>query len=473
MKKNYYLIVALWIAFTANLGATVITDGFDYVENMKAGSQSFTNVPATGTENVFALISMKDFATYPFDSVYRKMEDNIDMKFYIMGGTNNATVRLYAMDGSATSTKNNEYKGSESLTVDNFIIKNTTKFIKMGGVDFNAATAAQVKTLDFSTATNTINPVEVNDIIAFKTAATSAAGGHRIGLIKIVNIERESETSSKGVITISVKLVKPEPVITEGFDYVLNQKIGTYGFAGGTVAGYENVFSLYSIKDLKTYKLDDIKTNLINVDMKFHLQGAASEPRVYSMNNMDSKNPQYKTSDGVDLKTLLTDETTNDTRYLLMPSTFSFESATVNDVKAIDITTIKQQAIKPAAIGNVIAFKAGPTSTASGTVGIFKIHDIVLVKPENKELGYYIVSFKQLKSATSVSKTNIEKQWKQTGKLIQLSSESAGVFNVFNTMGKLVFTKNATQGEVIDLSAYNTGVYIVEYNQVRSKIILQ
>ena len=127
MKKIYYFIFAAFAAFSANLSGAVIVDGFDYIETMQAGSQRFANSPATNTENVYALISMKDFKTYSFDDVYRKMEDNIDLKFYIMGGTTGATVRLYAMDGTATSTKNNEFVGSEDLTVDNFVIKNTTK----------------------------------------------------------------------------------------------------------------------------------------------------------------------------------------------------------------------------------------------------------------------------------------------------------------------------------------------------------
>ncbi|MEA4936520.1 MAG: T9SS type A sorting domain-containing protein [Paludibacter sp.] len=472
MRKLHFLLSFITVVLWSNVQAAVITDGFDYVESMIAGSQNFTNNSALSTDSVYALISMKDMKTYTFDDVYQKQEDNIDMKFYIMGGTTNATVRLYAMDGTATTTKNNEYPGSNEKTVDNFIIKNTTKFMKITGVDFDAATAAQVKSLNLTTASNTINPVEVNDIIAFKTAGTSAAGGHRNGLIKIVSIVRETPESSRGTITVSIKLAKPEPVVSEGFDYVESIRIGTYGFAGGTQPGYENVFSLYSIKDRRTYRLDDIKTNLINVDMKFHLQGSASEPRVYCMNNKDSKNPQFKTSDNIALSTLLTPETTNETRYLTMPSSFSYESATIADVEAINEQDITLDAIKPTAIGNVIAYKAGPTSTAAGTKGVFKIYDIVLTHATNKELGYFVVSFKQLPPPTSgVETIKKESSWKQIGQSIQIINNTNGIIKLYDTIGRLVLSKNVTKNETVDLSSLK-GIYVVQFNNERSKIFL-
>lgn len=470
MKKNFSLFSIVILACSINIQAQVVTEGFDYVENLVVGSQNFSNSTATGLEDVFALISLKDMKTYAFDDVYGIQEDNIDMKFYIMGGAG-GTVRLYAMDGSATATKNNEFLGSDELSVDNFTIKNSTKFTKITGVDFGATTVAQVRSLDLSSASNTINPVAAGDIIAFKTAGTSAAGGHRNGLLKVISIDKEAETSSKGTITIAVKLAKPVPVISEGFDYLESIRIGTFQFAGGTQPGYSNVFSLYSIKDMQTYKLDDIKNNLVNVDMKFHLQGASSEPRVYSMNNMDSKNGQFKTSDGIALNTLLTPETTNDTRYLKMPSSFSYESATIEDVENIDAETITDQAIKPAAIGDVIAFKAGPTSTGSGIKGIFKIYDIVMTHATNKEMGYFVVSFKQKADQTGVQNSSVNVSWKQLGKTIQISNDAQGTLKLYDTVGRNVLSTNVKANETVDLSAYK-GIFIVQLNNERAKIIL-
>jgi len=122
--------------------------------------------------------------------------------------------------------------------------------------------------------------------------------------------------------------------------------------------GDETVYSLFSIKDLTTYGMDYVKENLTNVDIKFHLQGASSAPRIYSMNNLDSKNALYKTSDGTALNTLLDDATTNLTKFYRIPGPFSFESATTDDVEALS-DSIVDNAVKndanPPAAGEVIA----------------------------------------------------------------------------------------------------------------------
>ncbi len=189
-------------------------------------------------------------------------------------------------------------------------------------------------------------------------------------------------------------------LVTEGFDHVLNLKVGTSHYANGIVEGSETVYGLFSIKDLTTYGMDTVKNNLTNVDIKFHLYGASSIPRIYSMNNLDSKNALYKTTGGVALTTLLSDSTTNLTKFYRIPSPFSFEAATKSEVEALS-NLITEQAVKndanPPAIGEVIAFKAGPTSTAAGAIGIFKIEDIVLTGGANTEKGYYVISVKKVK----------------------------------------------------------------------------
>ncbi|OQB31322.1 MAG: hypothetical protein BWY08_00561 [Bacteroidetes bacterium ADurb.Bin174] len=476
MRKIYLIIIAVITAFSMQARAELITEEFDVVENLVVGSQNFSNQPATGTEDVYALISLKDMKTYAFDAVYRQQEDNVDMKFYIMGGAG-GTVRLYAMDGTEVSTKNNEYKGGNenSLSVHDFLIKNSTKFYKLTGVNFDAATATQVRSLSFASAANNVAPIETGDIIAFRTAGTSASGGHRNGLLKVHNIEKEGPESSKGKLTISIKLAKPEPVITEGFDaFVDYVRIGTYQFAGGQVEGYSNLFSLFSIKDLQVYKLDDVKDTLLSVDMKFHLHGATSEPRVYGMKNNDIKNEQFKTSDGIALSTLLTEETTNDTRFLKMPANFSYENATVETVRGINPDEISAELVKPAAIGDVIAYKAGPASTAAGTIGLLKIFDIVMINNINKELGYFVVSFKQLKSETEsgLAKVDVSKDWKQYGKQIRITNVAENnIFNVYSVTGKLMFSKVVQVNETIDFSNLS-GVYIAKFGNQTAKVVL-
>ena len=152
--------------------AAVVTDGFDFVENLVVGSQNYVQTAPVDYPESFAFISVNDLKTYAFDDVFGVQENNIDMKFYIMGGSNNATVRLYSMDGG-NNTKDSEYKSGDKTQAD-FTVKNATRFMAVKGVDFDAATVDQLKSLSF-TGTNAVNPVNEGDVIVFKTAETSKA----------------------------------------------------------------------------------------------------------------------------------------------------------------------------------------------------------------------------------------------------------------------------------------------------------
>ncbi|MPN49465.1 hypothetical protein SDC9_197086 [bioreactor metagenome] len=120
----------------------------------------------------------------------------------------------------------------------------------------------------------------------------------------------------------------------------------------------------------------------------------------------------------------------------------------------------------------MIAYKAGPTSTAAGTKGVFKIYDIVLTHATNKELGYFVVSFKQLPPPTSgVETIKKESSWKQIGQSIQIINNTNGIIKLYDTIGRLVLSKNVTKNETVDLSSLK-GIYVVQFNNERSKIFL-
>lgn len=472
MKKITFIAASL-VAMSAwnQLQAAVVTEGFDLTENLVAGSQSFANIAGAETPDVFALISLKDMKTYAFDDVYGKQEDNVDMKFYIMGGASNATIRLYSMDGaSATATKNSEYKGSaEGITIDNFTAKNATRFLKLSGVDFDAATAEQVGAIDLSKAKDNVNPIEANDVIAFKTASTSTVGT-RVGLIKIESINRESESSSKGTITISIKMIKSGEVTTEGLEYRKEVKLGTQQFANGTEAGYEDIYSFFSFKEMKTYTMEQAKADFNNVDMKFYMLSGAL--RIYGMDNDDSKNAEYKDEFGKSLKDLLTSETTNSSRYLKLPAAFDFDKATADDIKAIDETTITEKFVKPAVLGDVIAFKASPLSTAKGLVGVFKITDITIPQANNTGKAVVTISVKRLieDAPNNIGNANNEIIWKLKGKSIETTG-AKGIFNLYSTTGQLIYSISVQENETINLSQYS-GLYIVKFAGKCGKINL-
>ena len=447
--------------------AAVVTDGFDFVENLVVGSQNYVQTAPVDYPESFAFISVNDLKTYAFDDVFGVQENNIDMKFYIMGGSNNATVRLYSMDGG-NNTKDSEYKSGDKTQAD-FTVKNATRFMAVKGVDFDAATVDQLKSLSF-TGTNAVNPVNEGDVIVFKTAETSKAAD-RLGLIKVHSIVKENETSSKGVITVSIKVVKPAKVETTGFRYGV-VKVGTYGFSTGTVEGYEGIGSLLSIKDLKSYTVDEAKSNFRNVDIKLHLQGADSEPRVYSMENGDSKNSQYKDAEGNTLQALLTAETTNATRFLAADD-IDFDNVTASEIGAIDPETIGKGTIKPAAEGDVILFKTDENSTAgSKVVGVMRIDRITLVNNVNKELGCYTVSIKVLDNTESVSVPKVaNNEWSLKGKSVRILADAGSKLNVYAAgSGQLVKTIDVVAGDVIDFSNFS-GAYIVSYGGKSEKVI--
>lgn len=475
MKKCYALCVALLTGALSTSAAIPVTAGFDVVEDLWVGSQNYSNKSSEETPDVYALISLKDFKTYPFDAVYGTAESNIDMKFYIMGGTSNATTRLYSIDGaSATVTKNNEYKGSTAgITLDNFAVKNATRFKLLSGIDFDATTVEDLKKIDPATiSANTINPVSAGNVIAFKTALTSDAGAARLGLILIKEIRKVSETSSEGVIQISIKMIKDESenTVTDGFRYLKEVRVGTSAFANGTQAGYEDIFSLFSIKDMRCYPIEEAKASLNNVDIKFHLQGAASEPRIYSMNNQDSKNTVYKDPSGATLQSLLmqNEDLINNTSFLKLPASFDFESATATEVNALT-SEIKAGYVKPAAVGDVIAYKGAASSLAAGVVGIFKIKDIILPVPANKELGYFVLTFKQLSTTTAINTVIEQKTWTIRNRTF-LSSEG-GMLNIVDASGRRLIQKRVEADSSVDLSDLN-GFCIIEFGGKAAKVIL-
>jgi len=265
-------------------------------------------------------------------------------------------------------------------------------------------------------------------------------------------------------------------LVTEGFDHVLNLKVGTSHYANGIVEGSETVYGLFSIKDLTTYGMDTVKNNLTNVDIKFHLYGASSIPRIYSMNNLDSKNALYKTTGGVALTTLLSDSTTNLTKFYRIPSPFSFEAATKSEVEALS-NLITEQAVKndanPPAIGEVIAFKAGPTSTAAGAIGIFKIEDIVLTGGANTEKGYYVISVKKVRSiSVSLNTQSVpQNMWVVKDKSVYNTQSYSGQINIYDITGKLIIQKDLQVGDCINMSGFK-GIFLIKSNVGSQKIIL-
>lgn len=181
--------------------------GFDYIQNYQVGSQRY----AAGIQefpDVYSLFSFNDMRGYSVDDALGTRESSIDIKFYMFGGQ--AVPRVYAMDGGASGTKNNEFIGKTGKASD-FMVMNATRLLKLpAGYDFDNATVEDIEKIIGSQITlNNINPAAAGDVIAFRTASTSSAGGGRIGIMKISKIVNTNPSVViQGEFTISVKLPK-------------------------------------------------------------------------------------------------------------------------------------------------------------------------------------------------------------------------------------------------------------------------
>ncbi|SHF00613.1 hypothetical protein SAMN05444274_103226 [Mariniphaga anaerophila] len=184
-----------------------------YVPEIFIGSHPLANIAHDNYPGVFAMLSLKDMKTYSVDYALESSANasNVDLKFYCFGGS--AVPRLYSIDGGS-GTKSNEFKGSDGKSVMDMDVQNATRLLKLPGFDFDNATSASItRDIKASNITSTnVNPFEIGDVIAFKTAESSSVGGGRIGIIKILAITPPRELSSNNptvrVATVSIKFPK-------------------------------------------------------------------------------------------------------------------------------------------------------------------------------------------------------------------------------------------------------------------------
>ena len=116
-------------------------------------------------------------------------------------------LRMYSMDGAPIQRITNQVQEN------GYGCKRTnqTRFLLLSGYDFDNATAASILS-DIPASNivaNAINPFEVGDVIAFKTASTSSSGGGKIGIMKILSNEQViSIDVTARIITVAIKFPK-------------------------------------------------------------------------------------------------------------------------------------------------------------------------------------------------------------------------------------------------------------------------
>lgn len=193
------------------------------------------------------------------------------------------------------------------------------------------------------------------------------------------NIGKETSVTAKAIV---------------GFSYLKSYVVGSHRYAGG-ISEYPGVYSLLSLNDMKGYSVDDvlgIQEN--NVDIKFYMFGGSAVPRVYAIDGgVNTKSNEFVGKNG----TVNDFATANATRFLKLPADFDFENATVADIEAISPSLITSNGINPVAVGDVLAFKTGPTSTAGdGKIGIMILEATEVTSTNVKDQGTFTISIKLL-----------------------------------------------------------------------------
>ena len=152
---------------------------------------------------------------------------------------------------------------------------------------------------------------------------------------------------------------------------VVKVNIGSQPIANTAHDKFKDAFGLLSFNDLKTYSVDYAianTENAKNVDLKFYCFGGAGEPRLYSMDNAE-KDGEFSGSTGK----LSAIGAKNMTRFAML-SNFDFDNATVTSISEILSSSISISKLTPFAVGDIIAFRTGSSSTAGeGRIGVMKV----------------------------------------------------------------------------------------------------
>lgn len=194
---------------------------------------------------------------------------------------------------------------------------------------------------------------------AEKMTFTDATSGVRVVVTDRVG---RSTTASTGAL---VNLIFAE-----------NLSVGT----GVLADGAEGVCRLLSLGDQRTYSVQecfDDPSLQAHADVKvYYMNGNAQSVRIYSMENGDSKNAEYKNEAGD--KNIGAFSPLNATRFMLLTD-LSFDTATAADIATIDAATLQSSSIKgqEELIGATIAFKTAANSSAGAArVGLLKLVSI-------------------------------------------------------------------------------------------------
>lgn len=191
---------------TDNVGRSASVDikavvGMEFVEGVVMGAKGYSDGNATYPD-IYSFFSLKFMKGLALSEIVAAMSDtsvDADWLFYDMNGN----VRIYFPGGNKAS----EYAYDSGTSKD--LPQVQTRYQLRNDLDFDSATAASIASdvIAEQVATSELTGLQAGDIIAFKTGSKSSAGGGRVGLMKITDYTRNTNTSLS-TFTISVKFPK-------------------------------------------------------------------------------------------------------------------------------------------------------------------------------------------------------------------------------------------------------------------------
>lgn len=191
---------------TDNVGRSSTVDikavvGMEFVEGVVMGAKGYSdgNASHPGIFSFFSLKFMKGLALSEIVAAKTDTSVDADWLFYDMNGN----VRIYFPGGNKAA----EYAYASGTSKD--LPQVQTRYQLRNDIDFDNATAASIASdvIAEQVATAELTGLQAGNVIAFKTGNKSSAGGGRVGLMKITDYTRNTNTSLS-TFTISVKFPK-------------------------------------------------------------------------------------------------------------------------------------------------------------------------------------------------------------------------------------------------------------------------
>ena len=155
-------------------------------------------------------------------------------------------------------------------------------------------------------------------------------------------------------------------------------QMGSQSLQNNAHKDYPDVYSVYSVKDKKTYTTNYVmesRDNAKNVDFKYycHSQGGILSHRLYAMDQTEKDRKDEETKDCFELQGLIYKTLT---RFVKLDTDYDFNKLTADGIPDISNDSSRGNKLSDLKEGDCIAFITGTNSTSSARKGVMRITHI-------------------------------------------------------------------------------------------------